>query len=518
MNGEAYDRRATPQKYFTACLLAFYQQLWLWSTHRDKITDFNIEKPLWVFVGNTVSGEESDILEVVNFLAVTSSTRTRKSSPGWRLDCRQGPDCWMPRATTSSGALHAADGLHGNVEGLYADILLRVFNAPARQRLKLVNIKSSKGELALAGGRCRTLWPHQHWRRCRLLQTRRGRDAFDNEADDFGGALFGTLNHKDSKLNVLIGSRKFTEGWSSWRVSTMGLLNMGQGEGSQIIQFFGRGVRLKGKGYSLKRTTPQERPKGCSPGQAGNAEHLRRARQLYGCLQGLPEGRRHHAKRRNAGTGFPDPAQSPKQAKLKTLALKDGYKDNQKLGFKRKHFPWLYEVPEAFKGKIKKPHVVLDLYPRVEALSSQDKTTAATTEARHKGKLATKLFAHVRLRPHLPGLAELQAAAQLEQSAAGSAEAHRLLHGLGGLVHAVHTRSRAAHHPLCRREEAGGHSHPLADGLHRPFLQDAENGLRRPVLRRHPDRTKSMAPCSSSTNSRSRTTMTGWTIWRSWKC
>jgi hypothetical protein len=30
---------------------------------------FNIEKPLWVFVGNTVSGEESDILIVVNFLA-----------------------------------------------------------------------------------------------------------------------------------------------------------------------------------------------------------------------------------------------------------------------------------------------------------------------------------------------------------------------------------------------------------------------------------------------------------------
>ena len=42
----------------------------------------------------------------------------------------------------------------------------------------------------------------------------------------------------------------------------MGLLNMGQGEGSQIIQLFGRGVRLKGKGFSLKRTLPQDRPKG----------------------------------------------------------------------------------------------------------------------------------------------------------------------------------------------------------------------------------------------------------------
>lgn len=85
---------------------------------------------------------------------------------------------------------------------------------------------------------------------------------FDTEADDFGSSMFGTLNSKDSQLHVLIGSRKFTEGWSSWRVSTMGLLNMGKGEGSQIIQLFGRGVRLKGKDYSLKRSTPAQRPRG----------------------------------------------------------------------------------------------------------------------------------------------------------------------------------------------------------------------------------------------------------------
>jgi hypothetical protein len=57
------------------------------------------------------------------------------------------------------------------------------------------------------------------------------------------GLCLAHLNNKDSQLHVLIGSRKFTEGWSSWRVSTMGLLNMGKGEGSQIIQLFGRGVR-----------------------------------------------------------------------------------------------------------------------------------------------------------------------------------------------------------------------------------------------------------------------------------
>ena len=44
------------------------------------------------------------------------------------------------------------------------------------------------------------------------------------------------------------------EGWNSWRVSIMGLLNFGRREGSQIIQLFGRGVRLRGKNHSLIRS------------------------------------------------------------------------------------------------------------------------------------------------------------------------------------------------------------------------------------------------------------------------
>ncbi|PIP12852.1 MAG: restriction endonuclease subunit R, partial [bacterium (Candidatus Stahlbacteria) CG23_combo_of_CG06-09_8_20_14_all_34_7] len=51
-----------------------------------------------------------------------------------------------------------------------------------------------------------------------------------------------------------IGAKKFIEGWDSWRVCSMGLINMGKGEGPQIIQLFGRGVRLKGEGLSLKRS------------------------------------------------------------------------------------------------------------------------------------------------------------------------------------------------------------------------------------------------------------------------
>ena len=78
----------------------------------------------------------------------------------------------------------------------------------------------------------------------------------------FSGSLFHEINQPHSTVHLLIGSKKFTEGWSSWRVSTMGLMNVGKGEGAQIIQLFGRGVRLKGYDLSLKRSGKTKLPEG----------------------------------------------------------------------------------------------------------------------------------------------------------------------------------------------------------------------------------------------------------------
>ncbi|KFI05465.1 DEAD/DEAH box helicase family protein [Massilia sp. BSC265] len=391
MNGGAYEQADNARKYFTACLLAFYQQLWLWSTHRDKLTDFNIEKPLWVFVGNTVLGEESDILEVVNFLADFLNNEGQVKT--WLSDLISDRAQILDANGNNifKGRFAPLMGFTDKVDALYADILQRVFNASARQRLKLVNMKSSKGELALRVGVAKPFGLISIGDDAGFFGMAEEAETFDNERDDFGGALFGTLNNKDSRLNLLIGSRKFTEGWSSWRVSTMGLLNMGQGEGSQIIQLFGRGVRLKGKGFSLKRTLPQDRPKGV---------HLDKleALNIFGVRASYMAAFKDYLREEGITPSdevleldFPTRANLPSQ-KLKTLALRDGYKDNQKLGFKRTHFPWLYEIPVQFQGKIKLPHVVLDLYPRVEALATQEKSALTGAEVRHKGKLNSSLF------------------------------------------------------------------------------------------------------------------------------
>lgn len=391
MSGEAYEQADNADKYFTACLLAFYQQLWLWGTNSQKLADFNIEKPLWVFVGNKVSDDDSDILQVISFLAFFLNNDAKIKT-------------WLADLIADKAQILDAKGNNifhnrfaplmsfiGKEGDLYADILARVFNAPARQRLKLVNIKNSKGELALRVGDAEPFGLINIGDDAGFFKMAGEADAFDSEADDFGGALFGTLNHKNSALNVLIGSRKFTEGWSSWRVSTMGLLNMGQGEGSQIIQLFGRGVRLKGKGFSLKRTAPQDRPKGA---------HLDKLESLniFGVRASYMAAFKDYLREEGITPSdeilqldFPTKANLPK-TQLKTLALKDGYKDNQKLGFKRTHFPWLYEIPAQFQGKIKPPHVTLDLYPRVEALSTQNGAAKISVEARNQGKLNSALF------------------------------------------------------------------------------------------------------------------------------
>jgi Type III restriction enzyme, res subunit len=66
--------------------------------------------------------------------------------------------------------------------------------------------------------------------------------------------LFENIDKPKSPINVLIGSRKFAEGWNCFRVSVIGLINLGKTKGNKIIQIFGRGVRLKGLKNDGKRS------------------------------------------------------------------------------------------------------------------------------------------------------------------------------------------------------------------------------------------------------------------------
>ena len=387
-----YENDDTARQYFTACLLSFYQQQYLWEAHHAQMKHFNIEKPLWVFVGNTVSGEDSDILSVLKFLAGFLNDDVKAKE--WLADLlhdtarlldANGRNIFLNRFTP---LMHFT-----TADQVYADILRKLFNTGVRQRLKVVNLKNCKGELLLRVGESDPFGLINIGDDSGLfkeVEKPENQAWFDTDADAFGGSLFGAINNRESRLNLLLGSRKFTEGWSSWRVSTMGLLNMGKGEGSQIIQLFGRGVRLKGKGFSLKRTTAGQRPRGL------HLEHLETL-NIFGVNAGYMATFKNYLKEEGITPpdemiqlDFETAENLPTRHNLKTLALKDGYGDNQIHGFKRALFPKLYEIPDEFAGKLRLPHVTLDLYPRVDALAAgkkPDKTTMPP-DFRNSGKIS----------------------------------------------------------------------------------------------------------------------------------
>ncbi|MXY82454.1 MAG: hypothetical protein F4Y91_10405 [Gemmatimonadetes bacterium] len=245
-------------------LLSFYEQQCVFAEHAQALRPYHLERPLWVFVGSTVNAvyskdrqKRSDMLTVARFLH-----RVLENKGGWVLSA-------IERLVKGESGLIAPDGQDVFVEKfaylrameqpsdeIYQDILEKVFHAPAGGGLHLCAIRGVDGELGLKVSGAQSYFG---------LIYIGDISAFKNivESDDAGltleedalvGSLFDGINETHTKIEVLIGAKKFIEGWNSWRVSNMGLLNIGRSEGSEIIQIFGRGVRLRGKGASLKRS------------------------------------------------------------------------------------------------------------------------------------------------------------------------------------------------------------------------------------------------------------------------
>ena len=148
---------------------------------------------------------------------------------------------------------------------MFDETLDALFNAPGGGRLYVENLKGATGEVALRVGAENDAFGVINVGDDAGLVKLCEKQGLDTGEREFAGSLFHEINQPQSTVNLLIGSKKFTEGWSSWRVSTMGLMNVGKGEGAQIIQLFGRGVRLKGYDLSLKRSSKTILPGGIEP-------------------------------------------------------------------------------------------------------------------------------------------------------------------------------------------------------------------------------------------------------------
>ena len=247
-------------KYLTACLLAAYQQRRLFDKKQAALAPFNLGRPLWIFVGGSVNAvrkqagrEVSDVTEILLFLSRFVGNRAQSEATlrdilATGLLTADGKNLFANRFTYLLEE-------HLTADAMFTDICGRLFNAPGGGSLHVELLKGSEGELALKLGDNRAFGVINVGDSKKLYELCDRTAGIVAEERDFSGSLFASLDDSDNDISLLIGSRKFTEGWNSRRVSTLGLMKIGQSEGAQIIQLFGRGVRLKGYNFSLKRSS-----------------------------------------------------------------------------------------------------------------------------------------------------------------------------------------------------------------------------------------------------------------------
>jgi len=231
----------------TANLLTYYEQLVLFDENEPEARSNGYERPLWVFVGSKVSGGklESDIVKIVRFFKKILENKSQlKETLTGILDGNSGLEDVEGNDLFNNKFIHIKHNF--NIEELYE----KVFGSQGR--LNVVRLRNADGEFGLRVGE-RYFGVLNIGDAAALTKSLRTSGVEVSE-DSFTTSLFDSINERNSRINILIGARKFIEGWDSWRVSNMSLINMGRTEGPQIIQIFGRGVRLKGRNFSLKRT------------------------------------------------------------------------------------------------------------------------------------------------------------------------------------------------------------------------------------------------------------------------
>jgi hypothetical protein len=394
----------TQSIYMTACLLKFYQQLRIYEEKAKDFEPFNLEKPLWVFVGSTVSSGKmskdeqivaTDVALIVQFIADfldnQQATKRRmieiltgKGQDTGLLD-KDGNDIFAGAYTYLARAMNSGE----TVEDLYRDILARLFNHADGGHLSLERIKGESGEVALRIGTSETPFGLINVGDAKSLCDHLAEVAAQNgtrltvEDSDFTEAMFTSVKDSTSPVNLLIGSKKFVEGWDCWRVSTMGLMHVGRSEGSQIIQLFGRGVRLKGHKWSLKRSGHSHAP--VKPTFIEELETL----NVFGVEADFMEKFRDFLKeeglpgneRRKIIT-IPLNVTHDFGKRLKTLRPKRKASDGKEYDFKKDAaVPTIGHIPDYMTINT----VIADWYPRIQAMQSR-----GTSPATQKDKVSLR--------------------------------------------------------------------------------------------------------------------------------
>ncbi len=365
------DEDANSNMYLLGCLLSFYRQYRIWHEGRSDWTEFNVTQPLWVFLGKTVTGGNrtkanqeihSDVVRILKFF-------------GWFLAHGDSVVLMIARLVSGESGLNDEAGLdyfsdqftHLEKEGannIYDDICQKLFHGQGRLRIRYLT--QGEGELHLHTsdntvfglvnvGDSAALY--------KLLLEGNHTDMIVERESGFARRLFADVDHADSHVNVVIGARRFLAGWNSWRVSTMGLMHVGVGEGPEIIQMFGRGVRLMGWKMSLKRHRESGAELPVNSHLLAELETLR----IFGLRSNYMQTFKDILEKEGIGVErktlqLPVTWNFAKQTDLKVIRLKDDLKYEHS-----DDRPVLGEL-----NGIKEPKVKIDYYSQLQIISSDN--------------------------------------------------------------------------------------------------------------------------------------------------
>lgn len=377
--------------YLTACLLSFYQQLRLYEDKQTFYTPYNIEKPLWVFVGSSVTkatgsktekATVSDVGRILAFIAKFLKSEGTAAAEIERILIGNAQETGL--LDENGGDIFAGGFVYlrqlmlqeGWKPGdLFRDILDKLFQNRAGGKLSIARIKGDENEIMLRVGQAEKPFGLINVGDASGLASHIAEQEFDNVAvleSEFAETMFGQINMSSSPVNLLIGSKRFVEGWDCWRVSTLGLMHVGKSEGAQIIQLFGRGVRLKGYDWSLQRSgfaTPTHQPELIQYVETLNvfgieADFMERFRKF------LEEEELPRNDQKQVFT-VPLTVTYDFGQRLKVLRPRKKRCDGREYDFKRDGaVPALTLVPD----KIRQKGVAIDWYPRIQSIESKKGT------------------------------------------------------------------------------------------------------------------------------------------------
>ena len=398
MNMAMVENEELLNMYLTAYLLCLYEQTLAFDGDTNIKNKFLIARPLGIFVGSSVNAVRTEggrkVSDVVKILLFLQDFINRPSEFSGYIKRLLNPNDGIknPRGYSlfANNFLLTKQGLKLGEEETFAaqtynKIIERLFhsNVP-NANLHIDKQKGGDGEIGLRVGNAPYFGVINVGDSDTLIKLCESND-LDCETREFGNnSLFSHINDDDSTINILIGSKKFSEGWSSWRVSAMGLMNVGRSEGSEIIQLFGRGVRLKGYRYSLKRSTaldssynPGNLPKGLREIETLNvfgvrADYMDTFRK-YLEDEGLPANEEAYTEVKIPTINLLG------ETKLKVVRLKEGY-DFKKM---------VVVHPEDCMDKVR---VKVDWLPKVDALWSK-KAGVEEGAVMPKGKLRSNHLA-----------------------------------------------------------------------------------------------------------------------------